>query len=123
MNAPKKALAADFFAVLLLAAGTIAHFTNDLSFRLPGVRISMRTSWRPFLFAVVVLIIRNVLVRQPPSFAWVLTLLRRFSFARLVTSATDPFPLDERALFQRVTLREFALLLLGFSALVVALTW
>jgi hypothetical protein len=114
MNASKKALAADFLAVLLLAAGTIAHFTNDLSFRIAGVRISMRTSWRPILFAVVVLVIRNVLVRQPPSFVWVLTPFRRFSVARLVKETTEPLPLDEHALFQKVTLREFARLLLGF---------
>jgi hypothetical protein len=123
MNASKKALAADLLALVLLAAGTIAHFTNDLSLRIAGVRISMRTSWRPFLLAVIVLVIRNVLVRQPPSFAWAVTPFRRFSFARLAKEAKDPLPLDERALFQRVTLRECALLLVGFTALVVALTW
>lgn len=123
MNASKKALAADFLAVVLLAAGALALFTSDLSFRILGVRISMRTSWRPFLLAVIVLVIRNVLVRQPPSFAWILTPFRRFSFAQLVEEAKGPLPIDERALFERATFRELALLLLGFSALVVALTW
>ena len=84
MNASKKALAADVLALVLLAAGTIAHFTSDVSFRIVGLRISMRTSWRPFLLAVIVLAIRNVLVRRPPSFAWALTPFRRFTFARLV---------------------------------------
>src|SRR4030095_10445605 len=51
------------------------------------------------------------------------TPLRRFSFARLVKETTEPLPLDERALFQKVTLREFTLLLLGFSGLLVALPW
>lgn len=123
MNASKKALAADLLAVVFLAAGTIALFTSDLSFRIAGVRVSVRTSWRPFLLAVIVLVIRNVLVRRPPSFAWVLAPFRRFSFARLVREAKDPLPLDERALFRKVTLREFALLVVGFSGLTVALTW
>jgi hypothetical protein len=123
MNVPKKALAADFLAVVLLVAGTTALFTSDLSFRFAGLRISMRTSWRAFLLAAIVLAIRNLLVRQPPSFAWVLTPVRRFSFARLVKELHDPLPLDERALFDKVTLRELTVLVLGFSALVVALTW
>lgn len=123
MNPSKKALAADLLAVALLAAGAIALFSTDLSFRIVGIRISMRTSWRPFLLAVVVLAIRNVLVRQPPSFAWVITPFRRFSLARLLKEAKDPLPLDERALLEKGTWRESALLLLGFSALTIALTW
>ena len=123
MNASKKALAADFLAAVLLAAGALALFTSDLSFRILGVRISMRTPWRPFLLAVIVLVIRNVLVRRPPSFIWVLTPFRRFSFARLVKGTRDPLPLDERALFEKTTFRELALLVLGFTALVAALTW
>ena len=123
MNPPKKALAADLLAVALLAAGAIALFSTGLSLRIAGVRISMRTPWRPFLLAVMVLAIRNALVRQPPSFAWAIAPFRRFSLARLLKEARDPLPLDERALFEKVTAREFALLLLGFSALTIALTW
>jgi hypothetical protein len=123
MNAPRKALAADLFAAVLLAAGTAALFTTDLTFRFAGVRISLRTPWRPFLLAAIVLAIRNLLVRQPPSFAWVVTPFKRFSLARLVQEAHEPLPLDERALFDKITFRELALLVLGFSALVVALTW
>jgi len=37
--------------------------------------------------------------------------------------ARDPLALDERALAGKTTAREFALLLLGFSALTLALTW
>ena len=120
---PGLALAADLLAVALLAAGAFALYTSDLSLRILGLRISMRTPWRPFLLAVIVLVIRNLIVRRPPSFAWVLTPFRRFSVARLVKDATDPLPLDEGALFAKVTFRELALLLFGFSALVAALTW
>ena len=123
MPPSKKALAADVLAAALLAIGTLAHFSDDLSFRIAGIRISMRTSWRPFVLAVIVLVIRNWLVRQPPSFAWAIAPFRRFSVARLVKEARDPLPLDERALFKTTTAREFALLVVGFSALTIALTW
>ena len=122
MTPSKKALAADLLAAALLAAGTIALFSTNLSFRVVGIHISMRTSWRPFLLAVIVLAIRNALVRQPPSFVWALAPLRRFS-QRLLQEARNSLPLDERALREKGTSREFALLVLGFSALTIALTW
>ena len=59
MKPSKRALAADVLAAALLAAGTVSLFSNDLSLRIAGIRISMRTSWRPFVLAVVVLAIRN----------------------------------------------------------------
>ena len=77
MNASKKALAADVLAAALLAIGTLALFSDDLSLRIAGIRISMRTSWRPFVLAVIVLAIRNWFVRQPPSFAWAIAPFRR----------------------------------------------
>jgi hypothetical protein len=123
MSPPKKALAADLLALALIAAGTIASVSDSTSLRILGVRISMRSSWRPFMLAVVVLAIRNALVRRPPSFAWVVAPFRRFSLARLVKEAKEPLPLDERDLFAKVTAREFGLLLLGFSMLTIALTW
>jgi len=123
MSPSKKALAADAVAAALLAAGTISLFSNDLSLRFAGIRISMRTSWRPFVLAIVVLAIRNWLVRQPPSFAWVIAPFRRFSLGRLAGEAGNPLPLDECALTDKTTAREFALLLVGFSALTIALTW
>jgi hypothetical protein len=123
MSPSKKALAADVVAAALLAIGTLALFSIDLSFRIAGVRISMRTPWRPFLLAVVVLAIRNWLVPHPPSFAGLIASFRRFCLARLATDARDPLPLDERALFRKTTARVLALLVLGFSALTMALTW
>jgi hypothetical protein len=123
MNPSKKAVAADVLAAALLAIGTLSLFSDDLSLRIVGIRISVRTPWRPFVLAVIVLAIRTWLVRQPPCFAWAIAPLRRFSLARLVKEAGDPLPLDERALFDKTTAREFALLLVGFSVLTIALTW
>ena len=42
---------------------------------------------------------------------------------RLKDEAKAALPLDEHALFERTSIRELALLLLAFSALVAALTW
>jgi hypothetical protein len=127
MNASKRspglALAADVLAVVFLAAGFASLFINDLTLRIVGLRISMRTPWRPFALAVLVLVIRNILAPRPPSFAWAAAPFRRFSFARFAQEARDPLQLDESALFRRTSWRELALLMLGFSALVAALTW
>jgi hypothetical protein len=123
MNLSKKALAADLLAATLITVGCVALFSNDLTLRIAGMRISLRTSWRPFLLAVIVLAVRNWLVRRPPSFAWLIAPFRRSSLARLVKEARDPLPLDERALFGKPAAQEFALVVLGFSALTVALTW
>jgi hypothetical protein len=123
------ALAAGALAVSFFVAGTIALFTDDLSVRIFGVRVSMRTPWRPYFWGVVMLLARDWLVRQPPSFvAWVSTPFRRTTLARLVTEAKEPLPLEERELFAEPMpwprrIGRLALLLLGFSALVIALTW
>jgi hypothetical protein len=123
------ALAAGALAVSCFAAGTLALFTDDLSVRIFGIRISMRTPWRPYFWGVVLLLARDWLVRQPPSFvAWASAPFRRATLARLATEARAPLPLEERALFVQPMpwsrrIGRLALLLLGFSALVVALTW
>ena len=126
MTASKKALAADFLAVALLAAGTLALFTHDLSFRIVGVRISMRTAWRPFLLA------RHRPGHPELARAGGRPVLPGSSspsggsrFARLVKEAEEPLPLDERALVRaRPTCRASSrCCVLGFSALVIALTW
>src|SRR5689334_21476482 len=125
---PRLALAADVLALGLFAAGTYALSHSDLMFRLLGLRVSIRSAWRPYAIAFVVLAIRNALVRRPPSFAWVLARLPRLSLARLAQEAAAPLPLEEQALFGGpaswpARLREFALLLAGFSVLIAALTW
>jgi hypothetical protein len=121
---------ADALAVALLAAGTYVLLSNDLAFRLFGARVSMRTAWRPYLWAVIVLAIRNWFVRRPPSFGWLLTPFRRSTWVRLAREAVDPISMDEGALLVDArasapsrTLRQLALLLLGFSTLVIVLMW
>jgi hypothetical protein len=130
MTASKKALAADLLVVVLFVAGTLALLNTDFSFRLLGFRVTMRTAWRPYLFGVIVLAVRNLLVPRPPSFAWVLVPFRRPMVARLAREAGEPLPLDERALFADKRARtsvpflaELALVVLGFSALMLVLLW
>jgi hypothetical protein len=129
MTASRKALAADFLAVALFAAGTLALLDTDLSFRVLGFRVTMRTAWRPFLWGAIVLLIRNWMVPRPPSFVWLLVPFRRFTRERLGREAREDLPLDEHALFRRPggkrlpTPLSFALVVLGFSALAIALLW
>ena len=142
MTASRKALAADFLVLALFAAGTLALLDTDLSFRVLGLRITMRTAWRPYLAGAIILFIRNWIVPRPPSFAWLLVPFRRSTLARLATEAREKLPLDEHALFGRADRKRgrepfsatrrrkrlpapisFALLVLGFSALVIVLLW
>jgi hypothetical protein len=91
----------------------------------------MRTPWRPYLWAAVILVVRNWLVRQPPSFAWALFPFRRTTFARLAREAKEPLPIDEAALVgrpgtpagRRRAARALGFVVLGFSVLVLALMW
>lgn len=126
-KAPALALVADSIVVALVVIGTIALLTPDLAFRPLGIRISLRTAWRPYLFAAIVLAIRNALVRRPPSFAWVIAPFRGMSWSRLRTDLAAALPLDEAALFDERPwprrLGELALLAAGYAVLVVALTW
>jgi len=79
---PAWAIAADVLAVVLLAAGTTALLTSDMRLRLFGVvSVSLRTAWRPYLLAVVVLALRNWRVSHPLSFSWLATLLRHVTSA------------------------------------------
>jgi hypothetical protein len=128
MTASRKAWAADLLVVALFAAGTIALLNPDLNFRLLGFRVTMRTAWRPFVFAIVVLVIRNWLVRDPPSFSWLLFPFRRSTTRQLANDAKAPLPVEERSLFGvggvlRRRIAELAMLVLGFSILVTALMW
>jgi hypothetical protein len=78
--------------------------------------LKLRAAWRPYLWALIVLGIRNWFVPKPGTFAW------------LARRAGDPLPFDERCLFGEsltwtARLGRLAVLVLGFSALTVALTW
>jgi hypothetical protein len=129
MSSSKKGLAllADLVVVTLLVAGTIAFLTPDLSVRFLGLRISMRSAWRPYLWAAIILIIRNLLVRRPPSFAWVLVPFRGLTRTGLRAELAQALPIGEAALFDdrpwSQRLKELSLLVAGYTALVVALTW
>ena len=122
------ALLADFLVLALVVAGTIAFLTPDLAIRPLGFRISLRTAWRPYLWAAILLVIRNTLVRRPPSFSWAIAPFRRMSVSRFRSELTAVLPLDEAALFDdgrpwTRRLGELALLTGGYSILVIALTW
>jgi hypothetical protein len=113
---PRLARAADILAALLVVVGTIAMLTPGMEFQIGVVHLSIRSAWRPYLWALVVLGIRNWLVPKPATLGW------------LAKRARGPLPFDERSLFgesltwpQRIG--RLALLVLGFSVLTVALTW
>jgi hypothetical protein len=126
---PGWALAADLLAVVLVVAGVFVLLSNDLSFRFIGTRVSVRSAWRPFLWALLVLAVRNWYVRRPASFSWLLTPFKPSTWARLRREAKAPLLMDEHELldFQvpaaRRTLGELAVLAIGFSALTLALLW
>jgi hypothetical protein len=125
---PAAAVAADVLALALFATGSFVVNTGGLTSRVAGVRLSVHSAWRAYLWAAIVLIVRNAAVRHPPSFAWALGPFRRSARARLARSARDPLPLEEHALFHVPASRgewwrQLACLVLGFSVLVIALTW
>jgi hypothetical protein len=128
---PAWALAADLIAVVLIVAAVFALQTTDLSFRLFGVRVSMRSAWRPFLWAAVVLAVRNWFVRRPPSFSWLLFPFRASTWRRLASDAANPIGTDERAMLADSkeaaplsrSLRQLTVLLLAFSTIVLPLMW
>ena len=110
------ARAADILAAVLVAIGTIAMSTSGMEFQIGFVHLSMRSAWRPYLWALIVLGIRHWFVAEPATLD---CLSRR---------ARGPLPFDERSLFgesltwpQRIG--RLALLVFGFSVLAAALTW
>jgi hypothetical protein len=113
---PRVARAADVLAAVLFLVGTIAMCTSGMEFRLGFVHLSIRSAWRPYLWAVLLLAIRNAFVSEPGTFHW------------LSKHAGGPLPFDERSLFgESLTwtqrLGRLATLVAGFSALTAALTW
>jgi len=122
---PLLAIAADVLAALLALAGTLAIFSRGVGWQVGSLRLAIHSAWRPYLWATIVLLLRNWLVPHPPALAW---LLKGTSLAWLFKGVRDPLPLDEQRLFEEPVawprrIGEIALLLLAFSALVVALTW
>ena len=90
--------------------------TDGMEFRIGLLPLSIRSPWRPFLWALLLLGIRNWLVPKPASLHW------------LSRHARDPLPFDERSLFNEgltwpQRFARLALLVAGFSVLAAALTW
>ena len=91
-------------------------FTPGMEFQLGFVRLSMRSAWRPYLWALL-----SCSASATGSF-------RARHLDWLSRRARGPLPFDERSLFgESLTwpqrLGRLALLVLGFSVLAVALTW
>ena len=110
------ARAADMLAALLVLVGTLVIYTPGVDLQFGFVRLSIHSAWRPYLWALVVLGIRNWLVPKPGTLDW------------LTRRAGDPLPFDERRLFgEGLTWRQrigrLALLTGVFSLLAAALTW
>jgi hypothetical protein len=113
---PRLARAADILAAVFVVIGTIAMVSSGMEVQIGFVHLSMRSAWRPYLWALILLGLRNWFVPEPATLDF------------LARRARGPLPFDERSLFgESLTWRQrigtLALLVLGFSALVVALTW
>ena len=111
-HVPSLARAADILAAVFVVIGTIAICTSGIDLRIGFLRLSIRSAWRPYLWALVILGIRHWFVPRP-------TTLERL---------TRRAPRDESGLFgesrtwpQRIG--RLALVVLGFSVLTAALTW
>jgi hypothetical protein len=113
---PRLARAADILAAALLFLGTLVIFTPGFDLQFGFVRLSVHSAWRPYLWALIVLGIRNWFVPEPGTFDW---LMRR---------AAGPLPFEEQRLFAEVPtwrrrIGSLALLTAVFSLLTAALTW
>ena len=63
---PWWAHAADAAAVALLLLAVYVAIDGGIVVRLAGMRLSIRSEWRPLLWASILLLTRHVLVREPP---------------------------------------------------------
>jgi hypothetical protein len=113
---PRWARVADVLAAVLFGIGTLALFTRGFEVDVGPLNLSMRSTWRPYLWALLLLGVRSWLAPAPPTFEW------------LLRKAEGPLPLDERRLFgeglswpQRFA--RLGLLIAAFTLLVAALTW
>ena len=104
--------------VALFLAGLAVAWTGGDVWHIGGLRVSVRSPTRLLIMTVALVALRHLLVPRPS----VLTLLAR--------AARAPLPLEEHRLFgprETATWRQriggFAVLVVGFSALVAVLTW
>jgi hypothetical protein len=109
---------ADLLVLALLIAGALSFPWDGYRLRVLGVRISVRSAWRPWLAAILLLIVRAIVHPHLPR------------LTRLRSSARRPLPLDEAALFDPPAVRpaahraaEWVAVLAGFAALTAVFTW
>jgi hypothetical protein len=110
-------IASDILVAILVFAGAVA-INVSYRFEVVGIRISVGTPWRPWLWAVLLAAFRLWLDRRPPR------------FERLWESALRALPQGEARLFEaeggrsgRDRLLEFGAVFIGFTVLVAAFTW
>ena len=109
--------AADLLAGALFTAGMVVVLSGGWIFWLGEARITVRSSIRVFLWALGVVIVRHLLYPRPPI------------HQRLFSAETAERQTEERGLFESsrtapaARAAGAALVVAGFSALVVALTW
>jgi hypothetical protein len=115
---PWPAVAADVLVMVLLLVSAATSVAGGWLIRLGLWRLSMRTPWRGVALAVVIAGFRYWLVPRPPH------------FPRLWAQLRTPLPLDEQQLFGPRGRRTWpgrigyaTVLVVSFTALVVALTW
>jgi hypothetical protein len=108
----------DVLVLGLLVAGAWCAHVGAYRFAILGIRVSVASAWRPWLLGAVVLAVRVAAYPHLPSLTGLRERLRR------------PLLPDDAALFEPPSLRtptrraiEWALVVLGFTALTVAFTW
>ena len=107
---------ADTLVFILFLAGIATLILDDASFRIGPLFVKMRSAWRPFLWATLVLVIRNWFVPAPPS------------FVNVFRSAGGDLRVGDAQLFAGTAswtrrLGEFVLLCAGFALLTIVFTW
>ena len=111
---PRLALAADILAGFLLVLASITVFVEGPSLWIGDTRIvSLRSAWRIYLWAAVILAIRAWYVPQPRSFD------RFRRFMRSQVNRDEAISTDAT----RVGWRELAVVTLAYVVFVAALTW
>ncbi len=65
---PAWARAADILALLLIGIGLLLAVFGGIRWRFLGVRLSLTEPWRVLIWALVILVVRHLLVRQQPIY-------------------------------------------------------
>jgi hypothetical protein len=65
---PAWARAADILSLLLIAIGVLLVIFGGLRWRFVGVRLSLTSPWRVILWALAIMVVRHLVVRQQPIY-------------------------------------------------------